>query len=247
MPKVFLSPSTQGQNEYVSGGTEELYMNQLTDEIIPYLDASGIGWARNNPDLPAAAAIAQANAGSFGLYVALHSNTAPEGQRGTLRGSDVYYSRYGKRSQRASEIFVQNLKLVYPLPDLVRAVPTTVRGEVTLTRAPAVLLELAYHDNYEDAAWIRRSLPSIAWAIARSITQYFGLPLYEPMEPRDAVVALTSGTLHLRASPSLRAPVISSIPNGATVTVLGMASEWDVVRYGSQTGYAAARYLQMKG
>lgn len=247
MPKVFLSPSTQEENYYVTGGTEEQYMNLLTDEIIPYLNSSGILWTRNDPNLSAAAAIAQSNAGNYGLHVALHSNAAAEGNYGGMRGSDVYYYRYGNNSKRAADIFVQNLKLVYPLPDKVRAMPTTELGEVTRTRAPAVLLELAYHDNREDAGWIIGNLPAIAWAVAKSITQYFGLPLAAPMEPLPATVSISSGTLNLRAAPNTQAAILASMPMGADVTILGMVGDWDVVRYGSLTGYAAARYLQTKG
>lgn len=247
MPNVFLSPSTQEQNYYVIGGNEEQYMNQLTDEIIPYLNSSGIRWTRNDPKLPASAAIAQANAGSYNLYVALHSNAAPESAYGTVRGSDVYYYRYGNNSKRAADIFVKNLKLVYPLPDKVRALPTTALGEVSRSRAPAVLLEIAYHDNIEDATWIKENIPSIAWAVAKGITQYFGLPLCEPMAPQPAFVKMSSGTLNLRARPNMQAAVLASIPNGAAVTILGMCGDWDVVQYGSLTGYAAARYLQPKG
>ena len=48
MPFVYLSPSTQEGNYYVSGGTEEQYMNLLCDQVIPYLDASGIAYTRND-------------------------------------------------------------------------------------------------------------------------------------------------------------------------------------------------------
>ena len=41
MPIIYLSPSTQENNYYVTGGTEEQYMNLLADKMVPYLDASG--------------------------------------------------------------------------------------------------------------------------------------------------------------------------------------------------------------
>lgn len=243
MPRVFLSPSTQEDNEYVSGGTEERYMNLLCDQIVPYLDASGIRWTRNDPERGAAGAITQANSGSYDLYVALHSNAAPPGAYGTLRGSDVYYYANGQNSRRAAGIFAESLRLVYPLPDKVRTVPTTTLGEVARSRAPAVLLEVAYHDNREDAAFITGHLPELAWAVARSIARYFALPLAAPMEPQPAVVRTSSGALRLRAAPDLTARVLTLMPRGSRVTVLGLAGDWDVVQYGSLIGYAAARYL----
>ena len=60
MPSVFLSPSTQENNYYVNGGTEEQYMNLVCDRVIPYLNASGISYTRNDRNQSAAAAIRQA-------------------------------------------------------------------------------------------------------------------------------------------------------------------------------------------
>ena len=42
MPTLYLSPSTQENNYYVNGGTEEQYMNLLADKMVLFLDASGI-------------------------------------------------------------------------------------------------------------------------------------------------------------------------------------------------------------
>ena len=41
MPSIYLSPSTQEWNPYVTGGTEEYYMNLVADAMEPYLRASG--------------------------------------------------------------------------------------------------------------------------------------------------------------------------------------------------------------
>ena len=39
MPIIYLSPSTQENNMYVTGGSEEQWMNRLADAMVPYLDA----------------------------------------------------------------------------------------------------------------------------------------------------------------------------------------------------------------
>ena len=51
MPIIYLSPSTQEKNYYVNGGTEEQYMNLLADKMVPYLNASGIRYSRNTPEM----------------------------------------------------------------------------------------------------------------------------------------------------------------------------------------------------
>ncbi len=84
------------------------------------------------------------------------------------------------RGERAAEIIANNLKLIYPLPDLVRTVPTTALGEVRRTRAPSVLIEFGYHDNYDDAVWIRDNIEAIAANVVVSLTDYFGIPFVVP-------------------------------------------------------------------
>ncbi len=243
MPNIYLSPSTQERNEYITGGTEEQYMNLLADAVIPYLDASGISYTRNTPDMTAASSIAQANAGNYDLYVALHSNAASEMNAGMVRGSDVYYYPGSKNSARAADLFVKNMAAIYPLPDLVRKLPTTALGEVSRTRAPAVLLEVAFHDNVEDATWISENIPDIARAVALSIVQYFGLPLAEPQPPQQGRVSVVRGPLNIRSRPSLSAPAIAAAPKGAPVTVLGQVGDWSVVRYKDKTGYAFSKFI----
>lgn len=246
MPRIYLSPSTQEGNMYVIGGSEEYYMNLIADAMVPYLNSSGIQFTRNSPDMTAAGAIAQSNRGSYDLHLAIHSNAAPEGQYGQIRGVDVYYSPISTRGRRAAQIFARNLKSIYPIPSLVRAVTTTTIGEVTQTRAPAVFLELGYHDNVEDATWVDNNIERIARNLVLSLTEYFGIPFVEPMTPRRAVVDVASGTLNLRSRPNTSSRILASMPDGAFLTVVGQWQDWYVVNYRGIVGYAASRYVKIQ-
>ena len=117
MPTIYLSPSTQENNLFVSGGSEEYYMNLIADAMIPYLNASGIQYVRNTPQMNAGSSIAASNAGQYDLHVAIHSNAAPEGRYGTARGSIVFYYPGSSQGRRAAEIIANNLRKIYPLPD----------------------------------------------------------------------------------------------------------------------------------
>ncbi|MEG2679249.1 MAG: peptidoglycan hydrolase, partial [Oscillospiraceae bacterium] len=85
MPIIYLSPSTQQDNLYVNGGSEEQWMNRLADAMVPYLNSTGIQYSRNTPDMTAASSIKASNAGNYDLHLALHSNAAPEGKYGQAR------------------------------------------------------------------------------------------------------------------------------------------------------------------
>ncbi len=245
MPRIYLSPSTQEGNMYVIGGSEEYYMNLIADAMIPYLLSSGIQYTRNSPGMTASQAIAQSNSGNYDLHLALHSNAAPEGQYGTYTGVDVYYSPISIRGRRAADIFARNLKSIYPNPSKVRAITTTTIGEVTQTRAPAVFLELGYHDNVGDANWVADNIERIARNLVLSLTEYFGIPFVEPMTPRMGTVSLSSGTLNLRSRPSRTSRIITSIPNGAVLTVVGQWQDWYVVNYRGLVGYVASQYVKL--
>ena len=177
MPKIYLSPSLQEYNPYVDGGNEEYYMNLIADAMEPYLNSSGIQFTRNDPSQKLSQAIAQSNAGNYDLHLALHSNAALSGQ---IRGTDVYYYDGSAKGKRAAEIIANNFKTIYPDPNKVKTAPTTPRAELKQTRAPAVLLEAAYHDNSADAQWIRDNIDNIARNLVLSLTEYFGIPFVPP-------------------------------------------------------------------
>lgn len=243
MPFLFLSPSTQDFNPYVTTGNEQYWMNQMADRMEPYLFASGLNVTRNDPNGSAAQSIRASNAGTYDFHLALHSNASPEALAGRQRGVDIYYFPASEEGLRMANILVDDLKPIYPLPERVRALPTVLIGEVRRTKAPSVLAELGYHDNVEDADWLTGNLEEIAAALSEGVTEYFGLPFLTPSEPRTGIVTLSSGTLNLRSLPTTDAAVLAQLPNGATVTILGQFDEWYTVEYDGLHGFASSRYI----
>lgn len=241
MPTIYLSPSTQEANLYVTdGNSEEYYMNLVADAMEPYLKSSGIGYVRNTPQMTAATSIAQSNSGSYDAHFAIHSNAAPDSLKGKIRGSDVYFFPYSMSSKRLADITADNLKAIYPLTDRVRAVPTTYLGEVTRTKAPAVLVELAYHDNEADANWITNNIDMIAQNLVISLTEYFGIPFISPQPVRTL---RTTANLNIRNRPTVNSDIKTVIPKGTPVTVYSQYGDWYVVEYDGIIGYASVEYF----
>ena len=180
MPRIYLSPSLQEFNPYVGGGNEEYYMNLVADAMEPYLRASGIEFTRNNPSSTLSQTIAQSNSGNYDLHVALHSNASPEAQKGQNKGVQVYYFPSSSSGQRAADIIADNYKSIYTDPNDITTIPTTSLAEIRRTKAPAVLIETAFHDNPEDADWIRSNIDNIARSVAQSIAEYLGVPFQTP-------------------------------------------------------------------
>lgn len=246
MPRIFLSPSTQEYNPYVTGGNEEQVMNQVADAMIPYLRSSGIQYSRNNPSGNVNQSIAQSNSGNYDLHVALHSNASPESMPGQLQGTDIYYQPGSAQSRRFANILQQNFRSIYPYPWMVDVLPSTSLAEIRRTTAPAVLIEIAYHDNVEDAQWIQENIDSIARTIVRSLTEYFGIPFLEPQPERIGRVNTGGSNLMLRSRPNTGAPVITRIPDGSRVIVYGITpSYWFVTGFGPYVGYASGDYITL--
>ncbi|WP_417043615.1 N-acetylmuramoyl-L-alanine amidase [Dysosmobacter sp.] len=248
MPIIYLSPSTQEWNEYVTGsGSEEYNMNLLADALEPYLLSNGIQFRRNRPEMTAASSIREANSGYYDFYLALHSNGAPEGRYGQERGIIAFYYPGSADGERAAELIAQELREIYPLPNKVTTRATTTLGEVRQPRFPAVLVEIGYHDNYADATWVEGHMDAIAQQLARALTEYFGLPFIYPMTPVAGTVTVSYGTLNLRSYPSSTGTILANLPDGAAVTVYGEWEGWYVVHYGGYVGYAAAAYIDTQG
>ena len=184
MPRIYISPSTQDFNQFITGGTEEYYMNLIADAMVPYLRASGIEFTRNNPGDSIAKIIERSNEYPYDLHLALQSRATPEGHDEPLQGIDVYhYAVSPVGGERAAYIIAENLRNIYPEPDLVHVVPDFTLRELSLTNAPAVMVGLGYYDNIEDASWIENNIDQIARNLTTSVAQFLQVPFIEPAPP----------------------------------------------------------------
>lgn len=246
MPIIYLSPSTQESNMYVTGGSEEEWMNRLADAMVPYLNASGIRYNRNTPDMTAVSSIRASNAGNYDLHLALHSNASAPSNYGGTRGIIVFYYPGSSNGKRAAELVADNLRAIYPLPNRVRTEATTSIGEVRQPYAPSVFIELGYHDNEDDATWIKTHLDETARAIVLALTEYFNIPFLNPgTKERQGMVDVDWGYLNIRARPSTSAPVIARAYDGARLTILNQWQDWYLVSFDGAEGYANSNFITL--
>lgn len=180
MPKIYLSPSVQEYNHYIDGGNEEYYMYLIADAMEPYLRANGIDFDRNQPEMTLAQVIADANAQDYDLHLAVHSNASPEASAGQNTGVEIYHFPTSQNGKRFADILKNNYKSIYREPGDIRVIPTRSLAELRRTKAPAVLIEVGYHDNREEAQWIRDNIDTIARTLVKSIAEYFNREFVEP-------------------------------------------------------------------
>lgn len=170
---VYLSPSTQEKNiGYGTYGTEERRMNEVADVAEIVLKQHGVIVYRNEPECTLQQVVADSNSKKPDLHFAIHSNA------GGSRGCEVFAYAPGGEGEKAA-------RAVYS--ELAPLTPTSDRGvkfnpglyELRKTTAPAVLVEVAFHDNPEDAGWIISHIEAIGTALAKGILKYFDIPYRE--------------------------------------------------------------------
>lgn len=178
---VYLSPSTQQFNiGYGNYGTEEERMNQIADVVDYELKRSGLNVVRNSPNQTLQEVVAESNAANPKIHVAIHSNAST----GNARGAEIYTHKFGGSGETLARDIYSYLSALTPTEDLgVKEGYTAFNGkgyyELRRTKAPAVLIEVAFHDNPQDAQFIMDHIYELGVAISKGILDYFGIP-YRP-------------------------------------------------------------------
>ena len=178
-PVVYLSPSNQYDNYGISGSgytNEREMMNKLGDIVYEKLKEAGIIVYRNNPDAPNKMLdwARESRSVEADLHVAIHSNGSPNH---TSQGVLVYVHDENSLAYDAAANIFKNLNSIYPynyktLSNGVLFSDGSL-GEINpLNVKRGLMIEVAYHDQMDDAKWIVANLQRIGDNIANSIISY---------------------------------------------------------------------------
>lgn len=170
---VFLSPSAQEYNIGLGNfGSEEYRMNRIADIIEKRLIDDGYVVYRNNPNETLKQIVQQSNKINPDIHVSIHSNASGTNIKG--QGPQIYANRKNTPGDRLANDIYEQIIQIYPYPEKGRGVLYTKSlYEIINTFAPAVLLEIAFHDNQDDVNWILKNEEEIANAIVKGINNYF--------------------------------------------------------------------------
>lgn len=176
---IYLSPSTQEKNIGVGNyGTEEKRMNQVADVTERVLRQHGLVVYRNKPEMTLAQVVTDSNSKKPDIHFAIHSNAGS----GNNRGCEVYCHKFGGSGEKLARAVYSEIEPNTPSSD--RGVKEGCNHygkgkplyELAYTTAPAALIEIAYHDNKDDAVWIINNIEVIGTVIAKGILKYFDIP-----------------------------------------------------------------------
>ncbi len=175
---VYLSPSNQYDNQGVieaGYSTEKNEMNKIADYLKSYLESYGVKVYRNQPAAGINAWVEESNYVKSDLHLAIHSNASLTHD---AHGIEMYVGKATSQSLSIANKIYNNLYEMYPYKDETsnRGVKYsgTSLGEANDSFLPCgTLIEIAYHDNYNDAKWIVDHLEEIARNIGDSILEYY--------------------------------------------------------------------------
>ena len=227
MPIIYLSPSTQEWNMYVTGsGSEEYNMNRLADALVPYLRSNGIQYTAQ----PAGDDRRQLHPGGQpGVSTTCIWPSTPTPPRraamGRNRGIIAFYYPGSVNGRRAAELLGQkSCGRSTPCPTRSPPGPPPLWVRCASPGSPRCCWRSDTTTTTQTPpGWRATGTPSPSRSPGR-LTEYFGLPFIYPMDPVEGTVAVSNGTLNLRDYPSSTGKVIANLPNGAKVTVYG---EWN--------------------
>ena len=190
--KLCISPSTQQHNVGVNGYVEETEMNKVADILCPELIRHGIQIMRIPKTMDSVNAIVSAsNAYNPDYHIAIHSNA------GGGTGCEIWCSNptnpLHKGTQMAKAIYKYLAPITPTVTDRGLKDENGNIGEVGRTTAPAVLMEVEFHDNPIGANWIMANTNNIAQAILKGILEQCKIayiPKVPALDPKDAQIAL---------------------------------------------------------
>lgn len=180
MPKIYISPSDQVSNTYAVGNTNEAVQCRA---IAQYLDAAlkrcGIDSKTNTTaggSSGMSVRVKESNDWGADLHLPIHTNACNTQVKGTrLMAHDLKGTGY-----KACEAIMETLAPITPgTSDNITARPGLY--EVKNTKAPCAYIEVAFHDNKEEAQWIIDHKEDIAEALCKGLCNFYGVA-YVPKE-----------------------------------------------------------------
>lgn len=195
--RVYLSPSDQVENKYAYGNTTEAAeCRKIARACKKALERNGITVKLDCSDGSQAMykRVNQSNNFNADLHVCIHSNAYNH----TVAGTRIFTYKRGNVAQKYADAIY---KLLAPLsPGTSDNVSTAAWYELKQTKAPAVYIEIAFHDTKLEAKWIVENTTLIAETIAHGIVNAAGLVWREVEQATPLLYAVQVGAFSIKAN-----------------------------------------------
>ena len=177
--KIYISPSSQRENTYASGNTNEaVQCRRIAVALAQALIRCGFETLTDSGESSTMyTRVAQSNIWGADLHVPIHTNAFD----GSMQGTRLFCLNVTGEGYKAAKAIFDALSPIVPgTSDGIRAAGYY---EIVASRAPCAYVEAAFHDHEVQALWIMENTLAIAEAICKGICAYFGVS-YVPGQER---------------------------------------------------------------
>lgn len=174
--KIYISPSSQTDNKYVVGNTNEaVQCGKIAVALVEALKRCGFQ-AMTNTTGDMYKRTAQSNKWGADLHLPIHTNAYNK----KVQGTRIYCYNTTGEGYKASRAIMAALKPITPgNSDSINARDNLY--EINKAKAPVAYIEVAFHDNEVEAAWIIENTVEIAEAICKGVCNHYGETYAEPV------------------------------------------------------------------
>lgn len=167
--KIYLSPSSQPENTYAVGNTnEQVQCRRIAAAARDALIRCGFE-VKAGMEGTMYTRARESNSWGADLHVPIHTNA----WKGLLQGTRMFCHSVSGEGGKACKAI---LNVLAPLvPGDSDGVQSADFYEITATNAPCAYVEAAFHDHLEQAQWIIDHVVDIGEAICKGICDYYGV------------------------------------------------------------------------
>ncbi len=181
--KIYLSPSDQDYNAYAVGNTNEAAQcRKIAVALVDALERCGFQAKTDTTDKATMYdRVRQSNEWGADLHIPIHTNAFD----GKVKGTRLFcYDKTGEGYRACAAIMAALAPITPGESDSI-----TVHHfyEVKAANAHTVYLEVAFHDNKEEAAWIIDHIEEIAEAICQGVCAHYGVDYVNPQAQEPEV------------------------------------------------------------
>ena len=156
MTKIYFSPSSQNENKYAYGRTnEQKECEKIALLCVNYAKKCGLT-ARTDIGLDMYRRTSNSNQWGSDIHVAIHTNAA----NGKVQGTRLFcYDKIDKSYKICEDV----MKTLAPItPGSSDSISIATFYEIIETSMPCCYIEIGFHDNVEEAKWIVHHTDEIA-------------------------------------------------------------------------------------
>ena len=168
--RIYLSPSSQPDNAYAVGNTnEQEQCRKIAAALKEELDRCGF-WCYAGLSGTMYTRAAESDKWGVDLHLPIHTNAFD----GKVAGLRIMVSKMGGEAEQIAKAIMKYLAPVTPgESDGISAMPNLY--EIKATEAICVYIEVGFHDNSTEAKWIIDNTQKIAEMIARGLCEHYGV------------------------------------------------------------------------